>query len=129
MSNIIVLSMISLDGVLQSPGAPDEDPSGGFKLGGWVAPFEQPAAANIMDSQMNAASYLLGRKTFEIWEKYWPNHHEYWPAINSGTKYVFSKKRKKSDWENTVFLKKLSDIKKLKKKVAVPLTPVTHNIQ
>ncbi|RYY71558.1 MAG: dihydrofolate reductase [Chitinophagaceae bacterium] len=129
MSNIIVLSMISLDGVLQAPGAPDEDPSGGFKLGGWVEPFQQTDNATIMDGQMNAASYLLGRKTFEIWEKYWPQHNEYWPAINSGTKYVFSKKRRKSNWENTVFVKKLSDIKRLKKKMPVPANSVAGNIQ
>ncbi len=64
---------------------------------------------------MAPAEYLLGRKTFEIWEKYWPNHADFWPGINDGTKYVLSKTRKKSEWKNTVFLKSAGDIKKLKK--------------
>src|SRR5205085_2900554 len=58
--------------------------------------------------------YLLGRKTFEIWEDYWPKHADYWPGINEGTKYVMSRTRKKSDWKNTIFFKSLAAIKKLK---------------
>lgn len=63
---------------------------------------------------MKHAEYLLGRKTFEIWEGYWPEHEDNWPGINDGTKYVMSKTREKSGWKNTVFLKNLADIKKLK---------------
>jgi dihydrofolate reductase len=115
MRKIVVLSMISLDGVMQSPGAPKEDRSGGFKYGGWVAPYDDDAYGKVMESELISSDYLLGRKTFEIWANYWPEHAEYWPGINEGTKYVLSKSMKKSDWKNSVFLKNLKDIKKLKK--------------
>src|SRR5204862_791236 len=114
MRKIIVLSMITLDGVIQAPGGPEEDTSGGFKYGGWVAPYFDEVGGKVLEKQMKPADYLLGRKTFEIWEDYWPEHADYWPGINDGTKYVMSKTRKKSDWKNTVFLKSLADIKKLK---------------
>jgi len=64
---------------------------------------------------LKPADYLLGRKTFEIWEKFWPKHADTWSGINDGTKYVMSKTRKKSDWKNTVFIKSAADVKKLKK--------------
>jgi dihydrofolate reductase len=67
-----------------------------------------------MEKQMKPADYLLGRKTFEIFASYWPEHSDFWPGINDGTKYVISKTMKKSDWKNTVFLKSLADVKKLK---------------
>jgi dihydrofolate reductase len=114
MRKIIVLSMISLDGVLQAPGGPGEDKSGGFKYGGWIAPYGDEVARKILKKEMEPAEYLLGRKTFEIWEDYWPEHADFWPGINDGTKYVMSKTRKKSDWKNTVFIKNLPDLKKLK---------------
>ena len=114
MRKIIVLSFITLDGVMQAPGGPKEDPSGGFKYGGWVAPYDDEFFGKIMKKQMKPADYLLGRKTFEIWAPYWPEHADFWPGINDGTKYVLSKTLKKSDWKNSVFLKSLADIKKLK---------------
>ena len=106
--------MITLDGVMQAPGAPKEDPSGGFKYGGWVAPLFDEGYGKVMEKQLKPADYLLGRKTFKIFAGYWPEHADYWPGINDGTKYVLSKTMKKSDWKNTVFLKSLADIKKLK---------------
>lgn len=115
MRKIIVLSMITLDGVLQAPGGPEEDPSGGFKYGGWVAPISDDVADKIIEGFLKPAEYLLGRKTFEIWEDYWPERADFWPGINNGTKYVMSTTREKTDWKNTVFLKKLADIKSLKK--------------
>src|SRR3954463_12036129 len=114
MRKIIVLSMITLDGVMQAPGGPGEDTSGGFKFGGWVAPYFDEVGAKVMEKQMKPADYLLGRKTFEIWADYWPQHAEFWPAIDEGTKYVFSKTMKKSDWKNSVFLESLADIETLK---------------
>jgi dihydrofolate reductase len=114
MRKIIVLSMITLDGVMQAPGAPAEDRSGGFKYGGWVAPLFDEGYGKVMEKQLKPADYLLGRKTFEIFAGYWPEHADYWPGINAGTKYVLSKTKKKSDWRNSVFLKSLADIKKLK---------------
>ncbi|MCW3091738.1 MAG: folA [Ferruginibacter sp.] len=106
--------MITLDGVMQAPGGPEEDTSGGFKYGGWVTPYVDEVFGKIMQKQMKPADYLLGRKTFEIWEPYWPKHADFWPGINEGTKYVLSKTINKSDWKNPVFLKSLADIKKLK---------------
>ncbi len=114
MRKIIVLSMISLDGVMQAPGGPRDDASEGFKYGGWVAPYSDEVYKKVVEKEMQPAEYLLGRKTFEIWEGYWPEHPDAWTGINEGTKYVLSGTRKKSDWKNTVFLDSLSDIKKLK---------------
>lgn len=106
--------MISLDGVMQAPGRPDEDPSGGFKYGGWTASYMDEEFVNVLQKQLQPADYLLGRKTFEIWENYWPQHGDFWPGINTGTKYVISSTREKSDWKNSVFLKKTEEIKILK---------------
>ncbi len=114
MRKIIVIEFITLDGVIQAPGGPKEDTSGGFKYGGWVTPYFDEAAGKIMEKQMSPADLLLGRKTFEIFASYWPEHADNWPGINDVTKYVMSKTMKKSDWKNTVFLKSLEDIKKLK---------------
>ena len=114
MRKIIVLSMITLDGVMQAPGGPEEDTSGCFKYGGWVAPYFDEVYGKAAEKEMNPAEYLLGRKTFEIFAGYWPEHADVWPGINDGTKYVMSKNIKKSDWKNTVFLKSLADIEKLK---------------
>jgi len=114
MRKIIVLSMITLDGVMQAPGGPKEDTSGGFKYGGWTEPYGDEAYDKAVQRELQPAEYLLGRKTFEIWEAYWPKHADFWPGINDGTKYVFSRTRKKSDWKNSVFIKSLADIKKLK---------------
>ena len=119
MRKIIVLSMITLDGVMQAPGGPQEDKSGGFKYGGWTAPYGDEVYGKVLEKELKPADYLLGRKTFEIWAGYWPEHGDFWPGINEGTKYVFSKSMKKSDpvvtgWKNSVVIKNLPDIKKLK---------------
>jgi dihydrofolate reductase len=103
-----------LDGVIQAPGGKKEDSSGGFKYGGWTAPYNDKAADKAMKKMLTPADLLLGRKTFQIWENYWPQHADNWPGVNDVTKYVLSKTRKKSDWQNSVFLKSLGDIKKLK---------------
>lgn len=66
MRKIIVLSMISLDGVMQAPGGPEEDTSGGFKHGGWVAPYDDEVSGKLMQRLLKPADLLLGRKTFEI---------------------------------------------------------------
>jgi dihydrofolate reductase len=120
MRKIIVLSMITLDGVMQAPGGPKEDTSGGFKYGGWTEPYGDEVYGNVVQKELAIpADYFLGRKTFEIWADYWPEHGDFWPGINSGTKYVLSKTVKKSDplaisWKNSVFLKSVADIKKVK---------------
>ena len=99
---------------MQAPGGPDEDTSRGFKYGGWSAPYGDEVGGKVVQKQMQPAEYLLGRKTFEIFASFWPEHADVWPGINDGTKYVMSKTMKKSDWKNSVFLKSLADIKKLK---------------
>jgi dihydrofolate reductase len=114
MRKITVLSMITLDGVMQAPGGPKEDTSGGFKYGGWTAPYNDEASNKIMERLLTPSDYLLGRKTFKIWENYWPEHGDFWPSINKNTKYVLSKTVKKSDWNKTVFLKGIAGIKKMK---------------
>lgn len=114
MRKIIVLSMITIDGVMQAPGGPEEDTSGGFEYGGWVAPYGDEVSGKIIKKQMEPADILLGRKTFDIFESYWPEHANAWPGINDVTKYVLSSTRKHSDWENSVFLEDISAISKLK---------------
>ena len=107
--------MITLDGVMQAPGGPEEDTSGGFKYGGWTDPYGDEAYGKAVEKELQQpADYLLGRKTFEIWEGYWPEHADFWPGINDGTKYVMSGTRKNSDWKNTVFINSTTDIEKLK---------------
>jgi len=113
--------MITLDGVMQAPGGPKEDTSGGFKYGGWTEPYSDEAYGKVVQKELQQNSdYLLGRKTFEIWANYWPEHGDFWPGINAGTKYVVSKKMKKPNplvtgWKNSVLIRNLADIKKLKK--------------
>jgi len=117
MRKIIVLSFITLDGVMQAPGGLEEDSSGAFKYGGWVAPYfteADGAAGEFMAKQMKSADLLLGRKTFDIFAGYWPEHEEMWPGINDVTKYVMSNTIDRSDWQNSVFLKNVDDIKKLR---------------
>jgi dihydrofolate reductase len=119
MRKIIVLSFITLDGVMQAPGGPEEDTSGGFRYGGWVAPYFDDVGEKVMEKQMKPADLLLGRKTFEIFASYWPEHADNWPGINEVTKYVISRTMKKSDpiaigWKNSVLLKSLADIENLK---------------
>lgn len=117
MRKLIVLSFITLDGVMQAPGGPDEDTSSDFKYGGWTAPYfheADEAAGAMMEKQMKSADLLLGRKTFDIFAAYWPEHADYWPGINDVTKYVMSTTMDKSDWKNSVFFKSVDDIKNLK---------------
>ncbi len=115
MRKIIVLSFITLDGVMQAPGGPEEDTSGGFKYGGWTAPYDDEVSGKIMQKEMEPADLLLGGNTFKIFESYWPGHAEYWPGVNEVTKYVLSNTLEKSDWQNCVFLKSIADIEKLKR--------------
>lgn len=114
MRKIIVLSFITLDGVIQSPGSPEEDTSGGFKYGGWVAPYNDEISGKAVARQMEPSDLLLGRKTFDIFASYWPEHADSWPGINDVTKYVMSNTLKKSNWKNSVFLTSLADIEQLK---------------
>jgi len=105
MRKIIVLSFITLDGIMQGPGGPTEDPSGDFTLGGWPVPYFDEFLGDIMTEQMSQPfDLLLGRKTFEIFASYWPDHPEEGSGINNATKYVASNTLTKHDWEKSVFL-------------------------
>lgn len=104
---------------MQAPGGPEEDTSGGFKYGGWTVPYFDEASGKAMGEQMAGPfELLLGRKTFEIFASYWPQHSEAWPGINEATKYVASNTLTQHKWQNTVFLKGKvhEEIKKLKQK-------------
>jgi len=117
MRKIIVLTFITMDGVMQAPGGPNEDTSGGFKYGGWTVPYFDEYLGNIMAEQMSGPfDLLLGRKTFEIFASYWPQHVDEGPEINRATKYVVSLTRTSDEWEKSVFISGnvLNEIRKLK---------------
>jgi dihydrofolate reductase len=117
MRNIIILTFLSLDGVMQAPGGPEEDTSGGFEYGGWIVPYSDEFMNEVMVEQMTKPfDLLLGRRTFEIFASYWPKHEDKWPGINTVTKYVVSNSITKHEWNNSVFLKGdvANEIKKLK---------------
>ncbi len=106
MRKIIVLTFISLDGVMQGPGGPTEDTSGDFTLGGWTVPYFDEYLGRVMGEQMGMPfDLLLGRKTFEIFAGYWPQHLEEGPGINKATKYVASNTLSQHTWSKSVFLK------------------------
>ena len=119
MRKIIVQEFITLDGVMQAPGGPEEDPSSDFKYCGWTAPYfteTDEAAGDFMKKWMESTDILLGQKTFELFAEYWPKHADMWPGINDVTKYVLSDTMSESDvansgWENSVLLKNVDDIK------------------
>ena len=119
MRKIIVLTFLSLDGVMQGPGGPTEDPSGNFTLGGWTVPYFDEFLGNVMTEQMSQPfDLLLGRKTFEIFASYWPQHEEEGAGINKATKYVASNTLTKHEWQRSVFLSGnvAEEIKKLKER-------------
>ena len=105
MRRVIALEHISLDGVIQAPGGPDEDTSGGFAYGGWSAPFSDDAVGAALGKKLSMPlDLLLGRKTFDIWAAYWPQHGDIWPAVNTAVKYVASNTMTSSEWQPSVFL-------------------------
>lgn len=117
MRKIIVTEFVTLDGVVQAPGGPTEDTSGGFKHGGWTVPYFDDFSGNVMGEQMKQPfNLLLGRKTFEIFASYWPQHEDQWHGINDAVKYVVSNTMDKHEWKNSVFIKGdvVEKIKKLK---------------
>ncbi len=107
MRKIIVLSFVSLDGVMQAPGGPEEDTSGGFKYGGWTFPYFDDFSGNIMNEQMRMPfDLLLGEKTYDIFAGYWPHQSGDIPAgvFNKATKYVVSDSSPELTWENSVLI-------------------------
>ncbi|MBS1507284.1 MAG: dihydrofolate reductase family protein [Bacteroidetes bacterium] len=116
MRKIVVGSFITLDGVMQAAGGPEE----GFNYGGWSAPYYDETLDQIAEKQKQPArDLLLGRKTFEIFASFFPDHEEIWPGVNSVTKYVVSSTLKESDpimakWKNSVILRSVDDIRKVR---------------
>src|SRR5215470_12583385 len=104
MRKIIAITQVTLDGVMQSPGAPEEDPRNGFTHGGWAMPFLDDAL-NQAVSETIAGEFdmLLGRRTYEIFAAYWPNHGDnpIGKAFNKATKYVVTRSLDRFDWENS----------------------------
>lgn len=129
MRKIIVQEFITLDGVMQAPGGPEEDTSSNFKYGGWTAPYfaeADEAAGPFMQRWMESTDILLGQKTFEMFAEYWPKHANMWPGIMDVTKYVVSDSMTQADvdncgWPNSVLLQNVEDIKKLKESEGGPL--------
>lgn len=117
MRKIIVLTFITLDGVMQAPGGPEEDESNGFAYGGWTVPYFDEFLGKTMTGQMSQPfDLLLGRKTFEVFASYWPQHEEEGPGINNATKYVVSNTLTSHEWKKSVFIKGdvVDEIKQLK---------------
>jgi dihydrofolate reductase len=117
MRDLVVLTFVSLDGVMQAPGGKGEDPSGGFELEGWTVPYFDDVVGNEMTKQMGQPfDLLLGRMTYEIFASYWPQHADQWPGINTATKYVVSNEAINTDWEETIQIRGdvVEEIEKLK---------------
>lgn len=92
---------MTLDGVIQN----DENDGDGFSYGGWFFPYADEETGAIMQKRLGKeVDLLLGRKTFESWETYWPTHSNFWPNVMTATKYVASNTRESSDWQPSVFL-------------------------
>jgi len=105
MRKIIVSTFITLDGVMQAPGGPEEDGSGNFKHGGWTVPYFDDSLGKVMGEQMgHPFDLLLGRKTFELFAGYWPHHEDEGAGINKATKYIASNTLTTHEWSKSVFL-------------------------
>jgi dihydrofolate reductase len=108
MRKLVVLTFISLDGVMQAPGGPDEDPSSEFAYGGWTVPYWDEFAGREMGEQMGMPfDLLLGRKTYDIFASYWPQQDPSGPVadpFNKATKYVVSTTSPQLTWENSVLI-------------------------
>lgn len=104
MRKLIAITQVTLDGVMQAPGGPEEDPSNGFTHGGWAMPFMDDAGGRAV-GEIIAREFdmLLGRRTYEIFASYWPNQrdHAIANAFNKATKYVVTRSLDRFDWEKS----------------------------
>lgn len=119
MRKLVVLTFVSLDGVMQAPGGKGEDPSGGFDLEGWTVSYFDETMGEEMGKQMGQPfDLLLGRKTYDIFASYWPQHNdETGKTLNRATKYVVSNGNINTDWKETIQIKGdvVAEIQTLKK--------------
>lgn len=107
MRKLIVLTFVSLDGIMQAPGGPTEDTSGNFKYGGWTVPYFDDMLGNEMAKQMTPPfDLLLGRKTYDIFAGYWPQQkdHPITAVFNKAIKYVVADKSATLGWEKSVLI-------------------------
>jgi len=101
MRRITACEFMTLDGVIQN----EENDGDGFKYGGWFFPYaDEVTGAVVQERLAKQVDLLLGRKTFDGWETFWPTHSNFWPNVMTATKYVASNTRDSSDWQPTVFL-------------------------
>ncbi len=124
MRKIIVVNRITLDGVYQAPSGPTEDNSDNFTLGGWAVPYSDDVLGKSFREQMSKPfDLLLGRKTFDIFASYWPQHEDRWPGVNEAAKYVASNTLTRHEWNGSVILKGdvPGEIKKLKQQAGPDL--------
>jgi dihydrofolate reductase len=99
MRKIVVLTFVSLDGVMQAPGGPEEDPQGDFSLGGWTVPYFDEELGKAMGEQMAVPfDLLLGGTTYDLFASYWPDHNEEGESLNKATKYVVSHSDRELGW-------------------------------
>ena len=105
MGELVVSSYVTLDGVMQAPGAPDEDHEGGFEYGGWQAPYIDDDTVQVIEQHYAAIdALLLGRRTYEIFASYWPHassDNPFTARMNDLPKYVASRTLKSVDWNNS----------------------------
>ncbi|MFG1627361.1 dihydrofolate reductase family protein [Kribbella sp. NPDC049227] len=115
MGEITVVCNVSLDGVMQAPGRPDEDPRDGFRYGGWATPYSQDAMGRVLGRGRGFGGMLLGRRTYEDFAGFWPNQPDnpYTEALNNQQKYVVSSTLQNPAWANSHVIT-LDDIPKLK---------------
>lgn len=108
MSDIVVFVSVTLDGVMQAPGRPDEDTRGGFQHGGWAAPYSDPVQGQVAaESMSTTGALLLGRRTYEDFYSFWPKQTDnpFTEVLNDSTKYVASRSlREPLPWQNSILL-------------------------
>lgn len=128
MRKIIVGASVSLDGVMQAPGAPAEDPTNGFRFGGWAMPHFDEASGEEIMGLLKECDLLLGRKTYEIFAAYWPFYDETGPFGSIATrfsqikKYVVSRSGDvDTSWQGTVLLRDIAHVKRLREEDGPPL--------
>src|SRR6185503_6247849 len=104
MRKIITITHVTLDGIMQAPGGPEEDPTGGFTHGGWSMPYGDDASGEVLGKIMAGEfDLLLGRRTYEIFAAYWPHAGDNFiaKAFNHAGKFVVTRTLKKFDWANS----------------------------